>query len=82
MALETDSGESYIKCGYNGKGDWVEIEVRQTIQAQSNFNIYEGRVRALRDPDTYCLVDAEDSYIFCKGDIGDRVYIAMKTFPL
>ena len=28
LALETDSGESYIKCGYNGKGDWVEIEVR------------------------------------------------------
>ena len=28
LALETDSGESYIKCGYNGKGDWVEIEIR------------------------------------------------------
>ena len=61
LALDTDKeGDTYAKCGYNNKGDWVVIELRHNLSFGKTDSLMEGRVKLIRHPDTYSLLTVED----------------------
>ena len=61
MSLDTDKkGDTFAKCGYNDKGDWVVVELRHNLSYGNNDSLFEGRVKVLRHPEVYSLLTNED----------------------
>ena len=61
LSLDTDKkGDTFAKCGYNHKGDWVVMELRHNLSYGSNDSLFEGRVKIVRDPEVYSLLTNED----------------------
>ncbi len=81
LSLELDKKpEDHIKIGYNEKGDWIYIVVRDTVSVQGKY-VFDSKVQGVRSPEVYTLCDANDKKYFSRGPNGEKFFFTIEQKP-
>ena len=81
LALEMGSKpENQLKIGYNDKGDWIYIIVRDTVSVQGKY-VFDSKVQGHRSPEVYTLNDSSDKKYWSRGPNGEKFFFTIEQKP-
>ena len=80
LELNDKKPENNIKIGYNDKGDWIYIIVRDTVSVQGKY-VFDSKVQGHRSPEVYTLNDSNDKKYWSRGPNGEKFFFTIEQKP-